>query len=185
MYRTFCQRIQSAAAYYYGIKKIVTVISLHLRVLLAKCTPYQHLDCNISHYRYLPDALRSTKQLGLSILPKDTNTLTLAGLGTHGLVILSPALFHKTMHTRSQYGGIYGNFSNGQKSMCHRPSNYNLSNLWGFCKSLAPEIVRWLLNSAFAVRLAPSALVFRLAPADSPTVGTRSLSWVYHAESSL
>ena len=80
MYSAFCQRIQSAAAYYYGIKKIVTVISLHLRVLLAKCTPHQHLDCNISHDRYLPDTLRSTKQLRLSILPKDTNTLALAGL---------------------------------------------------------------------------------------------------------
>ena len=56
---TFCQRrIQSAAAYYYGIRKIVTVILLHLRVQLAKCTPYQHLhvDSNISHNRYLPDA---------------------------------------------------------------------------------------------------------------------------------
>ena len=31
----------------------------------------------ISHDRYPPDALRSTKQLRLSILPKDTNTLAL------------------------------------------------------------------------------------------------------------
>ena len=59
---------------------MVSVILLHLRVLLAKCTLYQHLDCNISHNRYLPDALRSTKQLKLSILPKDKNTLTLAEL---------------------------------------------------------------------------------------------------------
>ena len=78
LYNTFCKRIQSAAVYYYGIKKIVTVISLHVRVLLAKCTPYQHLDCNISHDQYLPDALRSTKQLRLSILPKDSNMLALA-----------------------------------------------------------------------------------------------------------
>ena len=49
-------------------------------VLLAKCPPHQHLDCNISHDRYLPDALRSTKQLRPSILPKDTDTLALAGL---------------------------------------------------------------------------------------------------------
>ena len=47
--------MQSAAAtYYYGIRKIVTacvtVISLHRRVLLAKCTPYQR----ISHDRYIP-----------------------------------------------------------------------------------------------------------------------------------
>ena len=68
MYSAFCQKIQSTAAYYYGIRKIVTVISLHLRVLLAKCTPHQHLDCNISHDRYLPDTLRSTKQFRLSIL---------------------------------------------------------------------------------------------------------------------
>ena len=72
--------MQSTAAYYYGIRKIVTLISLHLRVLLAKCTPHQLLDCNISHDRYLPDTLRSMKQLRLSILPKDTNTLALAGL---------------------------------------------------------------------------------------------------------
>ena len=30
-------------------------------------------------------------------------------------------------------------------SLCHRPSNYNLSNLCGLCKSVAPEIVRWSL----------------------------------------
>ena len=94
LYSAFCQRIQSAAAYYYGIRKIVTVISLHTRVLLVKCTPYQHLDCNIFYDRYLPDALRSMKQLRLSILPKDTNMLALAGLELNGLVIPSPALFH-------------------------------------------------------------------------------------------
>ena len=63
------------------IRKIVTNISLHLRVLLAKspkCTPYQPIDCNISLDRYLPDAHRSTKQkLRLSILSKDTNMLAL------------------------------------------------------------------------------------------------------------
>ena len=37
------------------------------------------LYCNISHDQYLPDALRSTKQLKQSILPKDTNMLTLVG----------------------------------------------------------------------------------------------------------
>ena len=26
---------------------------IHVRMLLAKCTPYQHLHCNISHDRYL------------------------------------------------------------------------------------------------------------------------------------
>ena len=45
-----------------------------LRVLLAKCPPYQHLDCNISHDQHRVDALRSTKQLRLNILPKDTHT---------------------------------------------------------------------------------------------------------------
>ena len=80
LYSAFCQRIQSAAAYYYSIRKIVTVISLHVRVQLAKCTPYQHLDCNISHDWYLPVALRSMKQSTLSVLPKDSNTLAQAGL---------------------------------------------------------------------------------------------------------
>ena len=61
----YAQRIESADAYYYGIKKIVTVILLHRIVLLAKCTPYQHLDCSISYYRHLPDVLRSSKQLRL------------------------------------------------------------------------------------------------------------------------
>ena len=42
LYGAFCQRIQIAAAYYYGIRKIFSVILLHLRVLLAKCTPHQH-----------------------------------------------------------------------------------------------------------------------------------------------
>ena len=68
LYSGFCQRMQSAATHYYNIRKIVTasvtVISLHRRVLLAKCTPYQH----ISHDRYLPDVLRSTKQLRLMLV---------------------------------------------------------------------------------------------------------------------
>ena len=60
----FCQRILSI------IRKIMTVILLYLRVQLAKCTPYQHLHCNISWDQHLPDELRSTKKLGLNILPK-------------------------------------------------------------------------------------------------------------------
>ena len=102
MYSPFCQRIQSTAAYYYGIRKIVRVILLHLRVLLAKCTPYQHLDCNISHDRYLPHAPRSTKQLRLSILPKDTNTLALVGARTLGLVSDPEFCTVPLDHTRSQ-----------------------------------------------------------------------------------
>ena len=80
MYITFYQRIQSAAVYC-DIRKIVTIILLHLGVLLIKCTLHQHSGCNISHDKYLSDAFRSTKQFKVSILPKDTNTLTLAELG--------------------------------------------------------------------------------------------------------
>ena len=69
LYRTFCKRIQSTAAYYYSIRKIITVISLHLRVLLlAKCTPYQYLDYNISHNQYLPDTF------GVQVLANSGNT---------------------------------------------------------------------------------------------------------------
>ena len=52
----------------------------------------------------VPDALRSTKQLRLSILAKDTNASALApsGARTHGLVISSPALFHLTTHALSK-----------------------------------------------------------------------------------
>ena len=56
-------------------------------VQLAKCTPYQHLDYNISHDLYLPGTLRSMKQLRLSILPKDTNTMALARLELTTLMI--------------------------------------------------------------------------------------------------
>ena len=40
-------------------------------------------------------------------------------------------------------------------SLCHRPSNCNLSNLCGLYKSLAPEIVSWFL--CFAESLASPA----------------------------
>ena len=40
-------------------------------------------------------------------------------------------------------------------SLCHRPSNCNLSNLCGLYKSLAPEIVSWFLR--FMESLAPPA----------------------------
>ena len=45
-------------------------------------------------------------------------------------------------------------------SLCHRPSNCNLSNLCGLYKSLVPEIVSWFLR--FAESLAPPAIF--LAP---------------------
>ena len=47
-------------------------------------------------------------------------------------------------------------------SLCHRPSNCNLSNLCGLYKSLAPEIVSWFLR--FAESLAPPANSIFLAP---------------------
>ena len=87
MYSVFCQRIQNATAYYYSIRQIVTVILLYVRVLLTKCTPHQHLDCNISHYQNLPHTFRSTKQFRLSILPMDKNTLAVARLELTTLVI--------------------------------------------------------------------------------------------------
>ena len=48
-------------------------------------------------------------------------------------------------------------------SLCHRPSNCNLSNLCGLYKSVAPEIVSWFLR--FAESLAP--------PANSRAFGAR------------
>ena len=45
-------------------------------------------------------------------------------------------------------------------SLCHRPSNCNLSNLCGLYKSLAPEIVSWFLR--FAESLAPPGKLSRL-----------------------
>ena len=36
-----------------------SIILLHLMVLLAKCTPSQHIDCNISYNQHLPYALWS------------------------------------------------------------------------------------------------------------------------------
>ena len=90
-----------AAAYYYGVRKIVTVISLHLiRMLLAKCTRYQHLNCNISHDQYLPDVLMQvnkeikTKYLISAQGHKHVGSRTWCRAWTHGLVILTPALFH-------------------------------------------------------------------------------------------
>ena len=49
-------------------------------------------------------------------------------------------------------------------SLCHRPSNCNLSNLCGLYKRLAPEIVSWFLR--FAESLAP--------PANSCAFGARA-----------
>ena len=50
-------------------------------------------------------------------------------------------------------------------SLCHRPSNCNLSNLCGLYKSLAPEIVSWFLR--FVESLAP--------PANSRAFGAHAL----------
>ena len=50
-------------------------------------------------------------------------------------------------------------------SLCHRPSNCNLSNLCGLYRSLAPEIVSWFLrfSSAFGARASRS--IFLAPPA--------------------
>ena len=85
LYSAFYHGKQSVAAYYFGVRKIVKVISLHLNGATGQVhTWIQHLDCNVSHERHLPDALRLTEQLRLSILPKDTNTLALVGLELMG-----------------------------------------------------------------------------------------------------
>ena len=62
-------------------------------------------------------------------------------------------------------------------SLCHRPRNCNLSNLCGRCKSLAPEIVSWFLDSASRnlLRLRRNARCARLSPpADSRAFGARA-----------
>ena len=64
--------------------------------------------------------LRSTKQFRLSILPKDTNMLALAGARTHGLVILSPALFDHTTHTLLVYH-IYNHLKFSASKPCNFP----------------------------------------------------------------
>ena len=59
----------------------------------------------------------------------------------------------------------------------HRPRNSNLSNLCGRCKSLAPEIVSWFLDSASRnlLRLRRKARCARLSPpADSRAFGARA-----------
>ena len=64
-----------------------------------------------------------------------------------------------------------------QPSLCHRPRNCNLSNLCGRCKSLAPEIVSWFLDSASRnlLRLRRKARCARLSPpADSRAFGARA-----------
>ena len=77
----FCLKIQSAAIYLLQYQENMTVDSLHLGVQLVNCTPFQYLHCNISYDRCIPDTLRSTEQLRLSILPKGIkNMMTLVRL---------------------------------------------------------------------------------------------------------
>ena len=68
-----CLRIQSAAVYYYGIRKIVTVMSLHLRVLVAKCTPYQPFIVKTFHDQWIlngpPWRPQVSEAIELSTLP--------------------------------------------------------------------------------------------------------------------
>ena len=58
---------------------------------------------------------------------------------------MTPILFMITPRIRKKMKAplMFGLHS-AISSLCHRPSNYNSSDLCGFCKSLAPEIVRWL-----------------------------------------
>ena len=60
-------------------------------------------------------------------------------------------------------------------SLCHRPSNCNLSNLCGLYKSLAPEIVSWFHR--FAKSLAP--------PANSRAFGARASRSIFLAPPAL
>ena len=80
--------------HYYGVKIIVShsvhrpsmvYVSLQLGVQLIKCTPYQHLDCNITHDRYLPDALRSTKQIEIKYLAQGHKHAGRSGARTHNI----------------------------------------------------------------------------------------------------
>ena len=64
-------------------------------------------------------------------------------------------------------------------SLCHRPSNCNLSNLCGLYKSLAPEIA-----SQNLLRLQQKACCARLSPpADSRAFGARFLGQLPRIES--
>ena len=68
----FARGYKALLHYYYGIREIVTVISLHLRVLLSyyyKVHPLLALRLYIlSHDRYLPDTLVNERLLLLIIL---------------------------------------------------------------------------------------------------------------------
>ena len=60
---------------------------------LAKCMPYQHLDCNIAHKQQVPDVL---KQIEIKYLAQGHKHAACSRAQTHnieGLVIMSPGLF--------------------------------------------------------------------------------------------
>ena len=63
---------------------------------MAKCTPYQQLDCNIPHIRQVPDALWLTKQIEIKYLSQGYKHAGPSRARIHnidGLVIMSNASF--------------------------------------------------------------------------------------------
>ena len=76
------------------VRKMATVVSFHLRVQLANCIPYQHLDCNIFQGRYIPDFAQVNQAIETKYLAQGHKHIGTSRAQTLGLVILSPALFH-------------------------------------------------------------------------------------------
>ena len=71
---------------------------------------------------------------------------------------------------------MFRNLISRKISLCHRPSNWNLSKLCGLYKSLAPEVVSWFLDSASRnlLHLRRKARCARLSPpADSRAFDAR------------
>ena len=99
------------------------------------------------------------------------------------------SLFDSLNYFYTLFNKANGTSFRGLGSLCHRPSNCNLSNLCGLCKSLAPEIVSWSrFRFAESLRLWRNTRGFVAClspPVDSRAFGARARSWVYRAESSL
>ena len=93
----FPRDIKRCCLYYYPVRKSSQSFRFTKNDLqLAKCTPYQHLDCNIPHNRQVPDTLWSTKQIQIKYLAQGHKHAGRSGARTHnidGLVIMSPARF--------------------------------------------------------------------------------------------
>ena len=88
-------------------QEIITIISLHLGHLPAKCTPHLHLDCNVPHKQQVPHSLWSTKQIEIKYLAQRYKHAGRSGARTHNIdgLVMSPALFHET--TRALYPLLY------------------------------------------------------------------------------